>query len=102
MRASPDAAPVARDPETEVLVVTPNPGDAQISREVLNERGIATRHCHSLLELAAVPGDEVGCIMLVEEALVQPELADLQQAIQMQPPWSDVPIILVASEGTPL
>ena len=92
----------ASDLSAQVIVVTPNRADAEIAAGFLGERGIDSRHCPNLVELARVPYGQIGCIMLVEEALVQPELSELQHAIQVQPPWSDVPFVLVASEGTPL
>ena len=85
-----------------VTFVTPNAGDAEITQGFLAEHRIAARHCHNLVELARVPAEEIACIVLVEEAMVEPELSGLQQAIQLQPTWSDLPIILIAGASTSL
>ena len=98
----PVAAPAAATDLGAAIIVTPNPADAQIACGLLAERGLGSRWFANVGEVAGLANEEVGCLVIVEEALVQPALADLQQAIQMQPPWSDVPVILVASESTPL
>ena len=49
-----------------------------------------------------MPLDGVGCVVLVEEALIRPEVDDFLSMLAAQPPWSDLPLVLVASEGAAL
>ena len=92
----------ATQPQNAVTIVTPHAADAQIAAGFLGEHGIASNHCASLTELAGLPSDSIACVLVVEEALAEPQLSELQQAIQLQPTWSDLPIILIAREATPL
>jgi light-regulated signal transduction histidine kinase (bacteriophytochrome) len=43
----------------------------------------------------------VGCAILAEEALSQAVIDDLQPYLQGQPPWSDLPLIVLTSSGVP-
>src|SRR5690606_12087093 len=45
---------------------------------------------------------EVGCAVLVEVALTYPEIEDFLSALAAQPPWSDLPLVLLASHGSAL
>jgi signal transduction histidine kinase len=42
-------------------------------------------------------GTGIGCVVLVEETLVEPDIHAFHEALQAQPAWSDLPIILIAS-----
>src|SRR5688572_23238048 len=86
----------------EVCVVTPNETDAKVSLGFLNEAGIAVRSCTSLAELCARPIAELGCAVLVEEALVHPEIEDFLNTLAAQAAWSDLPLVLIASQGAAL
>jgi signal transduction histidine kinase/ActR/RegA family two-component response regulator len=85
-----------------VVLVTPNETDARVGVAFLTEAGIQARASASLADLSRSPLESVGCAVLVEEALVQTEVAEFLLAIQSQPAWSDLPLVLVASEGTSL
>ena len=41
-------------------------------------------------------------MVIVEEALRDEEMGELREALDAQPAWSDIPLVLVASEGTEL
>ncbi|HUQ28890.1 MAG TPA: ATP-binding protein [Usitatibacter sp.] len=81
------------------VVVTPNEVDGRLAADFLHEAGIAASVCESLAQLASIPREELGCVLLVEEALADPDIESFQRAIEAQPAWSDVPILLMASEG---
>src|SRR4051812_12444030 len=95
-----DAAARAEVPE--VVLVTPNEVDAVAALGFLTDAGIRARACATLLECAVVPLDGVGCAVLVEEALTQTEVDGFRDLLASQPRWSDLPLVLIASHGTPL
>jgi signal transduction histidine kinase len=86
----------------QAVIVTPHEIDAGVALSFLQGAGIGGRACAALGELCRVVPTEVGCAVLVEEALVQPELDELLGMLAAQPAWSDLPLVLVASEGAAL
>ena len=86
----------------EAWIVTPNETDAQVALGFLNEAGIVVRACMSLAELCARPIEEIACAVLVEEALVHPDIDNFLEALARQPAWSDLPLVLIASQGAAL
>jgi signal transduction histidine kinase/CheY-like chemotaxis protein len=84
------------------FVVTPSENDAQVALTVLREAGITARACASLLEMCKLDAGEVGCAVLVEETLVRPDIDEFLAALAVQPPWSDLPLVLIASQGAAL
>ena len=85
-----------------VVLVTPNDADARAGVTFLDDAGIVALACSTLADLCQMSLAAVGCAVLVEEALVQAEVADFLIALSSQPAWSDLPLVLVASEGTSL
>jgi len=82
-----------------VLVLAPTAGDAALSRTFLTEAGFA---CHVCLDLCAL-GREfeqgAGALLFTEEVLADSDSHRLVEALRSQPNWSDVPILLLTSEG---
>jgi signal transduction histidine kinase len=87
---------------TEAFIVTPNKVDADLARSFLRDGGIQSRSCRDLVELGECLGEGAGCVVIVEEALIDEDLAALRAALDAEPPWSDIPLVLVASEDAEL
>ncbi len=85
-----------------VFLVTPNDTDAEVGMEFLREAGVDARTCTALTDLSLFPIDALGCVVLVEEVMVRPEIDEFLAVLASQPPWSDLPLVLVASEGVAL
>ena len=85
-----------------VVVVTPNAADNALAAGFLAEEGIETRSCATLGELLTLLGDDTGCLVLVEEALAESDLPMLHSALHAQPAWSDLPLLLIAEQGSTL
>lgn len=78
-----------------LLIHTPFRGDAASLMKLLGPRYPA-RICEDLKGLAGELGETTGLVVLTEEALLDgPGVLD--QAFRSQPPWSDIPVILLAS-----
>ncbi|HET6469987.1 MAG TPA: response regulator [Geminicoccaceae bacterium] len=95
-----------------VLVLAPIGRDAEAARLVLEREGIACRVCAGLEELCRALGptpgaaggtagggdvEEVGAVLLAEEALLGGGRERLQACLAAQPPWSDLPFVLLTS-----
>ena len=82
-----------------VVVVSPNQTDRSLAASFLRSEGIDAHECPSVMEAAAHVRAGVGCIVVVEEALEPKALESFHDAVAMQPAWSDMPLIIVASQA---
>jgi len=84
------------------LVVSPNPADAELALLFLREHGIGAEACASLARAAATLEEGIGCLVVVEEALLEDELPVLHERLGRLPAWADLPLVLVARDTTSL
>ena len=84
------------------FIVTPNPTDAEAAVTFLREAGLRACHCPTLADLCLLPVGAIGCAVLVEEALVHPDIDNFLAVLAAQPAWSDLPLVLIASAGAAL
>jgi signal transduction histidine kinase len=77
-------------------VVTPNAVDAAYAATFLREGGIETRAFESIPSMAAELDDATGCLILVDDALVERDIPALQEALERMPAWCDLPLIVVS------
>jgi len=80
-------------------VVSPNEADRELALAFLRENGIDAQACASLVHAARALDEATGCLVIVEEALVEEELPALRQAFLRLPPWADLPLVLVARDA---
>src|SRR5690242_2781240 len=66
---------------------------------MLAQRGSTCRSCNDVHELCRGAGDGIGAIILTEEALVPGAVEDLDALFGAQPPWSDIGLVLLTSNG---
>jgi signal transduction histidine kinase len=78
-----------------ILILAPIGKDAPLAAEALQRDGLHTCICKDLIQL----GDELmrgaGALLLADEALLPHELPVLVDRLRRQPPWSDVPVMLL-------
>ncbi|HEV2530591.1 response regulator [Phenylobacterium sp.] len=86
-------------PSERVLVLAPLGRDAAIARTILEEAGHGVVPCPDLASLCAELEGGAGVALIVEEALAGADYALLARWIAAQPPWSDLPIVLLAQRG---
>src|SRR5262245_47419209 len=86
--------------ELRVLLIAPTGADARLSQALLTKAGIACMVCADVATLCAMVPDGVGTIVLTEEALADQNLHLLSMALNQQPPWSDLPIIVLSQGGS--
>lgn len=90
--------------EERVLLLAPVGEDAEVLRRVLIGDGIVAVEYESPEALArAIAEEDPAAVLLAEEALETANGAGLVRALEAQPTWSDLPIIVLVSgaEGDP-
>jgi PAS domain S-box-containing protein len=92
---SPSAVPL----EERVLVLMPSARDAERTSALLAEAGLVGTACDDMTALCREIGQGVGAALLSDEALVGDGGTCLARALANQPPWSDVPLVLLSREG---
>lgn len=87
-----------------VLLNAPTRRDADVTRRALASVGVGCTVCLSLAELIERIDDGVGALMLTDRVLADREFGALLVALDRQPSWSSVPIVLLAQarEGVPM
>ena len=80
-----------------VGVLTPTGSDAPLAVKVLATHGIPARVCSDMDDLVRGISDGVGALLIAEEALGPGDRAELIAALEEQPVWSDVPVVLMVS-----
>ena len=86
--------------ETTVLILAPLGRDAELAAETLGEAGFASEITPTLDALVDRIAHPCGVVLVAEEALNTPGLNRLTAALASQPPWSDLPIIMLTSGGS--
>jgi two-component system, NtrC family, sensor kinase len=87
------------DSSERVLVVAPIAGDGPAVASLLNEHGFAAELCQSLTEVCAHVAGGAGALLLAEEALELAHTPELFDQLKAQPPWSELPVIILTQGG---
>ena len=78
-----------------VLIVAPVGRDADLIATHLEKGGLTCLVCKDIEEVCAEMQRGVGVLMLTEEAVPAAESTRLAAALDRQPPWSEVPLIIL-------
>lgn len=84
--------------ERRVLIVAPTRRDADVTCLLLEQAGMTPFTCSDLKTLAVELIGGVGAIVLTDRALFDPDLDLLLRELDMQPQWSDIPVILLTQD----
>ncbi len=79
-----------------MLVLAPKGRDAAVIASTLN--GSETCICRDVAELEARVREGAGLVLVTEEALAGQPLGGLTAWLADQPPWSDLPVIVLATQ----
>ncbi len=101
MKHSDGAVPALPDHRLErrILILAPTGNDASLTAEVLKREKLVSEICGDVTTLAAEAARGCGVIILAEEVMMDKAIAVLLRALHNQPPWSDVPLVLITSGG---
>jgi signal transduction histidine kinase/CheY-like chemotaxis protein len=66
---------------------------------VLSRSEVQAQACATMAQLVEELARGAGALMLTEEVLSEPALGTLTDALAAQPPWSDIPVLLLARQG---
>lgn len=80
-----------------VLVHAPTGGDGLASVEVFRKAGLQTELCTTPFELVLGLKAGAGAVLIAEETLSGQLLDDLAIWVGRQPPWSDLPFVVLTS-----
>jgi signal transduction histidine kinase len=81
-----------------VLVAAPTRRDGEVTCELLGKEGIECIICTGLQGVADELQAGVGAVVLTDTSLSDPAVESLVSEIDQQPPWSDVPILLLTRD----
>jgi signal transduction histidine kinase len=82
-----------------VIIIAPVGQDAEAMAALLNAEGFETQICNGSDEYSRQITDRAGALLLTEEALESPQGSLLLDALKAQPPWSELPLIILTSGG---
>jgi PAS domain S-box-containing protein len=86
--------------ERRLLVLAPTGRDAPLTRTVLSEAGVRCTICGDLAQLLRELPGGAGAVLMSEEALGNDtQLYYLGEYFSRQPPWSDLPVLLLSHPG---
>jgi signal transduction histidine kinase len=70
-----------------------------VTRGLLEQVGLTSCVCHDAPTLAQEIGEGAGALVLTDVALMITGFAHVLDALSRQPPWSDLPIVLLCQTG---
>ena len=91
--------PRMHNKDERVLIIAPVGQDAEAMAALLNAEGFETQICHGLDEYSRQITDSAGALLLTEEALESAQGSLLLDVLKAQPPWSELPLIILTSGG---
>lgn len=90
-----EPGPSPGEADTRVLVLASRGRDAQVASDLLAKAGMGATAVGGVPALAAALADGVGVVVATEESLAGADLRAVKAWINAQPPWSDLPFIVL-------
>jgi PAS domain S-box-containing protein len=87
------------DLEQRVLLLAPTTKDAALTGALLRRAGVECAPCPDLAQLCRQLEAGAGAVLLPEEAVAQERKGPLVEWLARQPPWSDLPVLVLARPG---
>ncbi|MGI9086315.1 MAG: PAS domain-containing hybrid sensor histidine kinase/response regulator [Chthoniobacterales bacterium] len=82
-----------------VLILTPVGRDAFLAAEALAAAGFDSIICDRFDQLIDRLDENAGAVLMAKEALVESELERFRERLSAQPPWSDLPLLVLTHSG---
>jgi signal transduction histidine kinase/ActR/RegA family two-component response regulator len=90
---------VVENQERKVLVLPPTRRDGDVTRALLRDVGLDCDVVGNARMLASQLTNSVGAVVLTDAAVADPGLSSVMDALDHQPQWSDMPVILLSKPG---
>jgi FixJ family two-component response regulator len=82
-----------------LIIIAPVGQDAAAMATLLDSQGFETQICNGSAEYSRQMMDSAGALLLTEEALESAQGSLLLDLLKAQPPWSELPLIILTSGG---
>ena len=90
----------ASEPQQRVLILAPHGRNAELISSALAKAGFAFSICQDASQLCEEMLKPAGAVILCEEALNRARLQCLVDTVNRQPPWSEIPLLVLTGAGT--
>ncbi len=94
---TPDAG--AGDPERRVLILAPTRKDAVITQSLLSSTRLHSLICATVDDLVRSIAEGAAAVLVAEEMVTDEGQTALAGALASQPPWSDLPVLVLTRPG---
>ena len=84
--------------EDRIVILAPRGRDGSVIEQVLTRSGMTAANVRNVFELLDILGNGAGAVILTEEALVERVDDALFDWLEHQPPWADMPLILLSTK----
>src|SRR5690349_4789464 len=85
--------------EARVLILAPTGKDAALVHSALGRAAIESTICADIAGVDRELAEGAGALLLAEEAIADGTGTSLARALAAQPPWSDLPLLVLARSG---
>ncbi len=82
-----------------ILILAPTGRDGDLSARVFGDYRLLAEVCAGPQKLAEKLAGGAGLVFLTEEALTSAVMRSLVKALEQQPTWSDIPLVVLTSSG---
>ena len=89
----------AAKPDERVLIIAPVGQDGPAVAALLNDHGYAAELCDGPAEACRKWVDGAAMLLLTEEALELSRISGLLDQLRSQPPWSELPVVILTRGG---
>lgn len=87
------------NPEERILILAPIGQDAAAMAALFHAHGFSATVCESAGEACRQMAAGAGALLITEEALELPQVPDVLQQLDAQPPWAELPLIVLTRGG---
>jgi signal transduction histidine kinase len=82
-----------------VLILTPTGRDAEVTQTLLGGAGIECQVCPTLQAVDSAINSNTAAVLIADEAFANVDLSPLTERLAAQPPWSDLPFVVLTRSG---
>lgn len=82
-----------------ILILAPTRRDATLTSSILHEHRVESLICRDVQTMVCELKAGAGAILLAEEIVAGDLSQPIADAVASQPPWSDLPVLLITAQG---